>query len=206
MFKTIIYLYSGATTRTLHNTSLLRACGVLAREQARFPPQGLARGAKQQLEQPAAAACTPCDFFPGRLAPPRAEIRTRTNIARRRPALWEPGKHLGWHEFRPSHVRCGVRAPAAAPRAVAPCAAGRGPGVGCRKIDRPVSGTGRGRENHAAPHSAATVSRPDRWTGAGGRCSPYGSACTSGRYGSGARWLMGASAKVIFGTGPLGFD
>ena len=202
MFKTIIYLYSGATTRTFyqlvhdqrtqHFTSL---------------PRCLARGAKQQqLEQPAAAACTPCDFFPGRLAPPRAEIRTRTNIARRRPALWEPGKHLGWHEFRPSHVRCGVRAPAAAPRAVAPCAAGRGPGVGCRKIDRPVSGTGRGRENHAAPHSAATVSRPDRWTGAGGRCSPYGSACTSGRYGSGARWLMGASAKVIFGTGPLGFD
>ena len=74
------------------------------------------------------------------------------------------------------------------------------------KSDRPVSGTGRGRENRAAPHSAATVSRPDRWTGAGGRCSPYGSACTSGRYGSGARCLMGASAKVIFGTGPLGFD
>ena len=117
----VYYLYSGATTRTNwymikeHNTSLLRACGVLARERARFPPRGLARGAKQQLEQPAAAACTPCDFFPGRLAPPRAEIRTRTNIARRRPALWGPGKHLGCHEFRPSHVRCGVRAPAAAP-------------------------------------------------------------------------------------------
>ena len=202
-----MHAYSGATTRTLHNTSLLRACGVLAREQARFPPRCLARGAKQQqLEQPAAAACTPCDFFPGRLAPPRAEIRTRTNIARRRPALGGPGKHVGRHDFWASRARRGDRAPAAASRAVAPCAAGRGPGVGCRKIDRPVSGAGRGRENRAAPYSAATVSGADRWAGAGGRCSPYGPACTSDRYGSGARCSMGASAKVIFGTVLLEFD
>ena len=175
-----------------HNTSLHS-------HEASHEAQSSSSSSSQQ-RQPA----RPVTF--SRVAPPRAEIRTRTNIARRRPALWGPGKHLGCHEFRPSHVRCGVRAPAAAPRAAAPCAAGRGPGVGCRKIDRPVSGTGRGRENRAAPHFAATVNRPDRWTGAGGRCSPYGSACTSGRYGSGARWLMGASAKVIFGTGPLGFD
>ena len=135
--------------------------------------------------------------------PPRAEIRTRTNVARRRPALWGPGKHLGRHDFRPSRARCGVRAPAAAPprsRHVPRACAG------CRIIDRPVSGAGRGRENRAAPQSAATVSGPDRWAGAGGRRSPYGPARTSGRYGSGARCSIGASAKVIFGTGPLGFD
>ena len=135
--------------------------------------------------------------------PPRAEIRTRTNVARRRPALWGPGKHLGRHDFRPSRARCGVRAPAAAPprsRHVPRACAG------CRIIDRPVPGAGRGRENRAAPQSAATVSGPDRWAGAGGRRSPYGPARTSGRYGSGARCSIGASAKVIFGTGPLGFD
>ena len=78
--------------------------------------------------------------------------------------------------------------------------------AGCRIIDRPVSGAGRGRENRAAPQSAATVSGPDRWAGAGGRRLPHGPARTSGRYGSGARCSIGASAKVIFGTGPLGFD
>ena len=131
-------------------------------------------------------------------AAPRAEIRTRTNIARRRPALWGPGKHLGRHDFRPSRARCGVRAPAAAPprpRHVPRACAG------CRIIDRPVPGAGRGRKNRAAPQSAATVSGPDRWAGAGGRRSPYGPARTSGRYGSGARCSIGASAKVIFGDG-----
>ena len=122
------------------------------------------------------------------------------------PRLGDPASTSGGTISGPRARAAANRAPAAASRAVAPCAAGRGPGVGCRKIDRPVSGAGRGRENRAAPYSAATVSGADRWAGAGGRCSPYGPACTSDRYGSGARCSMGASAKVIFGTVLLEFD
>ena len=157
-----------------------------------LPPRGLTR------RKPA------CDFCPGRLAPaprrnshahqccsapPRALGARQAPRAARFPALARALR------------RSRARGRAAA---VAPCAAGLR--WYCRIIDRPVPGAGRGRENRAAPQSAAAVSGPDRWAGAGGRRSPYGPARTSGRYGSGARCSIGASAKVIFGTGPLGFD